>query len=413
MALPPISPTGVATAFLYTTQTKTTGTGIAPQLNVSPGYTNRPIIFEPSHQLSGGELKVWIIATGSSANWGGCQVWVSVDNTTYTAIGTILAGAIQGILTSAFPSHTDPDTTDPLLVDLTMSRAQLITGTKQDADDFLTLCYCDGELIAYTAANLASSYNYTLGSYIRRGCYGSTIGSHGASTQFGRITGSTFSFDFPASLVGTTVYFKFPAFNTWGGGAQALSDVLAVPYTLTGLGQENANEWFLPFWVGGKFGILGTDSWDGNYEIFDIEMPVATGFPANFATSPTPGCEVAPGGTVTLTFQTIHAGTPTTVGTMTIASSATTGSYSVSSGFTVPAGDRLRCYAPSGVDTTIAGVFGTLVGTWPASPTTPAPAPGVPPSTGAPRGPWRWAVPDEAEELVPVRRGSVRRWPQI
>jgi len=134
-------------------------------------------------------------------------------------------------------------------------------------------------------------------------------------------------------------------------------------YTLTGIGAKNANSWFQSFSVGGKFSDMVLDEWDNNYEIFDVQAPVALTFPVNFSTSPTPGCEVAPGATVTLTFQTIHAGTATTVGTMTIATSATTGSYSVSPGFTVPAGDRLRCYAPAAVDTTIVGLFGTIVGT--------------------------------------------------
>jgi hypothetical protein len=409
MPLPAISPTGVATAFIYARQTTSTGTGIAPQLNISPGYTNPPIIFEPPTELAGGVVKVWIIATGASANYGGCSVWVSIDNETYTPIGTILAGGIQGLLSSAFPSHVDPDTLDALSVDLTMSQAQLLAGTQQDADAFLTLCYCDGELIAYTGATLTGPYRYELATYIRRGCYGTTIGAHNPATQFGRIVASTFSFDFPANLVGDTLYFKFPAFNTWGGGAQALSDANVYTYTLTGIGLQNTNEWFLPFSVGGKFSILSLDSWDGNYEIFDVEMPVAMAFPANFATSPTPGCETAPGATVTLTFQTIHAGSATTVGTMVIHTSATTGAYSVTSGFTVPAGDRLRCYAPSGVDTTIAGVFGTIIGTWPATAPTPPPPPlPPPPLAAAPQHrPWLIQPPDDADEWTPFPR---KRW---
>jgi hypothetical protein len=195
--------------------------------------------------------------------------------------------------------------------------------------------------------------------YIRRGCYGSTIGAHSPLTQFGRILGSTFSFTFPPNYAGKTIYFKFPAVNKWGGAAQSLADVGAYAYTLTGAGTGN---WFQSFSVGGKFTQMPLDPWDSNYEIFDVVAPVPLLFPAGFATSPVPGCEVAPVATVTLTFQTIHAGTPTTVGTMTIAGSATTGSYSVASAFTVPAGDRFRCYAPAAVDTTIAGVFGTIVG---------------------------------------------------
>ena len=363
MALPPISPSGVSTAFIYPRQTTSTGTGLTQVLSAAPGFTNPPIIFEPPFPLTNGDLLVWIIASGASVNWGGCTVYVSVDNTTYAPIGTILAGAVQGLLTATFPSGADPDTTNTLSVDLTMSRSQLIAGTTQDADDFLTLCYCDGKLIAYSATTLTTAYNYNLGTYIRRGVDNTTIGSHAAGTQFGRILATTFSQQYPSNFVGKTLYFKFPAFNTYGGAVQALADVPYYTYTLTGIGAKNANSWFQSFSVGGKFSDMVLDEWDNNYEIFDVQAPVALTFPANFATSPTPGCEVAPGATVTLTFQTIHAGTPTTVGTMTIATSATTGSYSVSPGFTVPAGDRLRCYAPAAVDTTIVGLFGTIVGT--------------------------------------------------
>ena len=132
-------------------------------------------------------------------------------------------------------------------VDITESLAQLIAGTTQDADDFLTLCALQDapsgsaipntyELVAYSAATLTSAYNYSLASYIRRGCYGSTIASHASGLQFGRILGSTFSQEYPANFVGKTLYFKFPAFNTFGGAAQQLSAVPYYTYTLTGIG---------------------------------------------------------------------------------------------------------------------------------------------------------------------------------
>ena len=35
-----------------------------------------------------------------SANWAGCTVYVSIDNTTYAPIGTIFAGGIQGIVSA-------------------------------------------------------------------------------------------------------------------------------------------------------------------------------------------------------------------------------------------------------------------------------------------------------------------------
>src|SRR6516225_4726178 len=245
MALPPISPSGVSTAFIYPRQTTSTGTGLPQVLSAAPAFTNPPIIFEPPFPLTNGDLLVWIIASGASVNWGGCTVYVSVDNTTYAPIGTIIAG------------------------------------TTQDADDFLTLCYCDGELIAYSATTLTTAYNYNLGTYIRRGVDNTTIGSHAAGTQFGRILATTFSQQYPSNFVGKTLYFKFPAFNTYGGAVQALADVPYYTYTLTGIGAKNANSWFQSFSVGGKFSDMVLDEWDNNYEIFDVQAPVALTFPAN------------------------------------------------------------------------------------------------------------------------------------
>jgi hypothetical protein len=367
MPLSAISPSGVATAFLYPRQTVSNGMlSWATSGQVDPGNTNRPIIFEPPAELTNGELLVWIIATGMSPDWAGCGVYVSLDNATYASIGTILAGGIQGIVSAPFASGSDPDLTDTLSVDLTQSQSQLLPATQQDADDFVSLCYCasdagGGELIAYTGASLTSAFLYDLGSYIRRGCYGTTIASHGVGSSFGRIVATTFSQKFQSNLIGRTLYFKFPALNSYGA-LQDLSLASAYPYTLTGSGGQAAYPWYQSFSVGGKFGELVKDEWDNHFEIFDVQMPVAIGFAANFAGSPPPGCEVAPGADVTLTFQSVTpAGTATTVGTLTITSGQKTGSYSCAA-FTVARGNRLRLYAPLSVDAAIVGLFGTIVG---------------------------------------------------
>lgn len=144
----------------------------------------------------------------------------------------------------------------------------------------------------------------------------------------------------------------------WPTTGQRLVTPIASAPTTTGV-------FYISFSVGGKFSQMGTDPWDGNYEIFDVEAPVPITFPANFSTSPAPGCEVAGSDTWSFTLQSIHAGTPTTRGFMTIAGGALAGSYSVSAGFTVPAGDRLRLSAPGFIvlEATLAGVFGTITGT--------------------------------------------------
>lgn len=236
MPLPPISPTGIFTAWGTPTDAGA-GTGIEAELAKLPGDTNPPIIFEPNPDFSGDDTIIWIISSGG-ANWGGAQVHVSLDGTTYGFIGTLVAGAAHGVLSDTFPSGSDPDTANTLAVDLTMSRGQIISGTVGDADFKLpTLAYCGGELIAFSAATLTAAYNYDLDTYIRRGCYDTAIVSHAAGAPFAWIQ-SPFSYEYPRSLIGTTVYFKFPSFNRLGGELQSLADCVAYPYTLTGFGLE-------------------------------------------------------------------------------------------------------------------------------------------------------------------------------
>src|SRR5213076_2103118 len=84
-----ITPIGIGTALAYPKQT-TAGPPLDPLAD--PGDTNPPILFEPPPGLTAGDTEVWIIATGG-ANWGGCQIWVSLDGTTYAYAGTIYRGA--------------------------------------------------------------------------------------------------------------------------------------------------------------------------------------------------------------------------------------------------------------------------------------------------------------------------------
>ena len=229
-----IAPIGVGTAVLHA-RLATAGNPIDTLAN--PGNTNPPIIFEPPAVLSGGALEVWVIASGG-ANWGGCQVWISSDNATYALAGTIYRGARQGTLTAALPSQADPDTTNILAVDLTQSQGQLLSGTQADADNFVTLCYADGELISYRTATLTAAYRYNL-TYLRRGVYGTPINAHSSGSNFARFgpnDPSLFRYSYPNNFVGRTVYVKLPAFNTFGQSLQDLAGLTADTYTLTGAG---------------------------------------------------------------------------------------------------------------------------------------------------------------------------------
>lgn len=238
MPLSPISPTGVGTAWVIPPEFSA-GSGVETILGADPGNANPPIIFEPGSDFTNGKAEVWIISSGG-VNWGGAQVHASLDGTTYAPIGYLIAGAAQGVLSDTFPSGSDPDTVNTLSVDLSMSRGSIVAGTAADADFKIpTAAYCDGELIAFSAATLTGSYAYDLDTYIRRGCYDTAIASHASGTQFAWIQ-NPFSYEYPRTLIGTTVYFKFASFNKLGGELQSLADCIAYPYTLTGFGLETA-----------------------------------------------------------------------------------------------------------------------------------------------------------------------------
>lgn len=223
------APEGVASSALIPLPASV---GYSANYNAAPNNTNAPVIFEAPDLLTVNGLEVWIAASGD-ATWSGCQVWVSEDGNTYRQIGAVVNSARQGVLSAPLLAALDPDTTHTLAVDLTQSRGQMSGGTQADVDGLNTLCYVDGELVAYRDATLTAQYQYGL-QYLRRGVYGTAIKDHAAGTQFARLDGAVFKYPFGAEKIGSTLYVKLPAVNQFGGGLQALADVPAFQYTITG-----------------------------------------------------------------------------------------------------------------------------------------------------------------------------------
>ena len=56
--------------------------GYVPNWSAAPGNVNTPLIFEPPAALLSGDLEIWIALSGSP-NWGGAQVWISSDGSSY------------------------------------------------------------------------------------------------------------------------------------------------------------------------------------------------------------------------------------------------------------------------------------------------------------------------------------------
>lgn len=314
---------------------------------VNPGNANAPIIFEPPAALTGGAYEVWIVASGG-ADWGGCQVWISTDGSTYGQAGTILRGGRQGVLTASLASHADPDSTNTLAVDLTESRGQLLSGTLADADNHVTLCFVDGELVSYETATLTSAYHYNL-TYLRRGVYGTAIATHGAGSNFARVgpnDPSVFRYQYPANFVGQTIHVKLQSFNIFGESLQDISTLTADTYTLTGAGAVSSTSVPIQY--------LGIPQ--ASAPITRYTFAGAVSFAANLAGSI---CTAGVAATASTIFDIAKNGT--NFATMTFAASGTTATFA-GSAQSFAAGDVLTI-TPRTTDATLKNLSGVLIGT--------------------------------------------------
>ncbi len=201
--------------------------------NAPPGNINQPVIFEAPRELTtANRPEIWIAVSGSSDYWGGCGVWVSDDDLSYKEIGRIHGPCRTGVLTALLPTGETIDATNTLQVDLSESKSELISGTKTDAEYLNTLCWVNGEFLAYQNADLTAANRYNL-SYLVRGAYGSTIGTHAAGTQFARIDDNVFKYSYRAEDIGKTLYIKFTSFNVWNFAEQGLDEVSGQVYLIS------------------------------------------------------------------------------------------------------------------------------------------------------------------------------------
>lgn len=258
-------PVGVYTTSEYPTQPSL---GYSADYNVSPGNAHAPVIFEAPLQLTGGDPQIWM-ATAGGDMWGGAEVWVSTDGDSYTRVGAVNHKARFGSLTAALPSGAVFDRTNTLSVEI--SAGQMTGGTEQDSRDLLTLCYVDGEFLAYANAELKGVGRYTLGN-LTRGAYGSAIDSHAAGSQFVRVDDTLFRYAVPRNWIGRTVWVKLVSYNVFSGGVQDLASVPAYSYTIKGapLGQIQ-NLRLSSSWAYGKEAVIAWDKLDGA-DTYDVEI---------------------------------------------------------------------------------------------------------------------------------------------
>ena len=225
-------PSGAGTGVGYPTGTGDPGGG-QPSRDEDPGSVTTSLIFDVPvlYRDARTSHEIMIGSTGLSALWGGCEVHLSYDGTTYNKVSTISKAAKIGVSTAALaPSSVIEDVTHTLSVDLTSSSGALVTSTHDAMEALSTLCWIDGELIAYQDATLTASYCYDL-TTLRRGGYGTDATVvHVSASAFAYVDDAFVRFVIPASKIGSTLYIKLVSFNIYGGGKHDISGITPITF---------------------------------------------------------------------------------------------------------------------------------------------------------------------------------------
>jgi hypothetical protein len=226
---------GVSTPVLYPNSGPS---GFLPNRAVATDSINAPLIYEPPSALTGGTAQIWVGASGGGngvcdPNWGGANVWISLDDITYSQAATLTQPLRQGFLTAALPMAKGWDSADTLSVNLAESGAALSGTSVAGAQSGATRSLVDRELLSYENATLAAPNVYNL-TGLQRGIYTTSGASHSSGAAFCRLDSAVVQHPLQSQYIGRTLYFKFQSFNVFGGGVEALSSCIAYTYVPTG-----------------------------------------------------------------------------------------------------------------------------------------------------------------------------------
>jgi hypothetical protein len=212
---------------------------------------NDPVIFEPTPELlslEGQAVPTVQIALSAGPNgvfnpdWGGAEIWLSIDNVTYAKFAEATGPANMGYVGNALPAYADanPDNTNSLMVSLVESDGTLVSVTDAQAiagQSLIALVDAEGtyELIGYTVATLTGPNQYTL-TGLYRGMFGTQACAHETGLQFAKVDSLLVSIPLDPTYIGKTLYARFLSFNTNGLGTQDLSQVQTYTYVPQGWG---------------------------------------------------------------------------------------------------------------------------------------------------------------------------------
>lgn len=206
-----------------------------PNYYVEPQSINAPVFIEPTLELlQKTNIELWVALSSPDPLWGGCNIYVSTDGVSFQYLDRFEKKSMQGVLTASLSSGSVIDTTNTLSISMAESLGTIESSpTQSDATNLNTLCFVDGELLAFGAATLTGSNAYDL-TYLVRGAYGSTISAHDSGANFVRLNEDVFKYVFDQSRINKTMYYKFQSFNIYGLASQDLSSIPSYTYKMTG-----------------------------------------------------------------------------------------------------------------------------------------------------------------------------------
>lgn len=255
-------PLGIAEVTLYPDQDHL---GYQEFYNQPPEPCNNPVIIEVPYQLfenigdsAAGVIQpeVWVAVSGQpdtpgdeEVAWAGVDVYASFDDETYDYLGRIEGGSRHGSLAAALSlpalgigGAPVADEVNTLQVDLSLSRGQIYSVSEAAAARIRpSLCYVDGEFLAYRTATLTAQYKYSLTHLWRWAWAWEKKTSdpdgqvHPIGSKFARLDMNLVKLRYSPEAIGRTIYFKLLPFNQYGGGQPGLADVDPYTYKLRGL----------------------------------------------------------------------------------------------------------------------------------------------------------------------------------
>lgn len=230
-------PFGTATAVAYAAPGGQGGGTVDPA--AAPDPTSAPVIIEPPLDLTSGVREVWIGAHGMGTEWGGAEIWASLDGASYQRVGSITSPARLGSLqstTGSFPGGVD-DLTTVWTLALSGPGAQVSGCSATDWAAFATLSAWvepatgSAELFAYRDATLVGPGLYDLAAH-KRGLFGTVAAAHPVGRAFLRLDSAVAKLPADRWAAGQTLHLKLASFNRFGGQVQPLSEVAPTSYTL-------------------------------------------------------------------------------------------------------------------------------------------------------------------------------------